>query len=360
MRSIVRGLVLLGMAAGAAPAAFAQVPRGTAEARIGNAKLAIEYGAPPWNAARQQQLDTALPVGEAWRLGADGRTTLLIDGGDVLIGGVLVEAGGYGLNLRRTGEQEWAFVAYDGSDTNVADGDGQWEIPAKRVESKEASAQLEVLIRESNAGAAGAAVKALVVRFGPIELSAPLDVVVTEEGELSIAGESATVRSFMYLPESLASDRFVRVGRVGSFFVGDDDGAFDVDLRRDGAKALLRFSSRGRAAVADRVARQRASVERLKARAGAAASPRVRQGIERAESELAKLEAELVALATLPPPYEVAVPLKQDFANATGTVTVRLRRRNDALWAEVFADDSTGAMKLDEAKLLPKGGSQPR
>src|SRR5688572_25055814 len=111
------------------PAIPAQASRETAEATVGSAKVRIEYGAPPWKDDRRGQVER-LPVGSLWRLGADGRTTLVVEGGEIWLGDALIESGGYGLNLRRSGEKEWAFVVFDGSDTNPGPADVVWEAPA--------------------------------------------------------------------------------------------------------------------------------------------------------------------------------------------------------------------------------------
>lgn len=353
MRSIVHGMALVLMVTAFVPLAEAQAPRGTAERTIGQARLALEYGAPPWSDARSTQLDAALPVGGVWRLGADQRTTFLVEGGAVLIGGVVVEAGGYGLNLRRLAAKEWAFVVFDGSDTNVAASDGQWEVPATLVEKKESAPQLVVDFVDLGQQSS------LVVRFGPIELSAPVAPLAARETELSIAGESATSRWFTAAPADFPAGRFVRVGRVGSFYVGDHDGAFEVDLALDGATASVRFSSRDRNKVSERVARDEAALAALKARAGATPSPRVRTALESATSALAELRAELEALAALPEPYEVKVALKGD-GTAAGQVGAEVVRRGDQLVVQVRAGDKVGAQPLDESKLLPKAGSAPR
>ncbi len=355
MRSIVHGMALVGMVMAAAPPAEAQAPRGTAEQQIGPAKLSIEYGAPPWNESRSAQLDQSLPIGKEWRLGADRRTTLLVDGGDVMIGGVLVEAGGYGLNLRRLGDKEYAFVAYDGSDTDVAPDDTQWEIPAKLVDrgTKEPSAKLVVTFAEVDAR------QALVVRFGPLELSAPMAALATRESELAIAGESASSRWFSAKAADVPAGRFMRAGRVGSFYVGESDGAFDVDLKSDGANATVRFTSRDRAKVSDRLARKEAAGAAMKKRSGAAPSPRVRQAIEQLDAELNELRAELAGMALLPSPFEMTVPLVAA-KKASGTVGAEVVSRNDRLFVVVDADGKSGEVALDLAALIPKSGAVPR
>lgn len=351
------GFLRAAAAAGAlcilATAGLAQAPRGTAQAQLGTARLSIEYGAPPWNESRKETIERALPVGALWRLGADTRTTFVVAEGDVAIGGQLIEAGGYGLNVRRTGEQEWAFVVYEGSDSTAGREDPQWEIPAQLDAAAEPAGQLLVALAPVKTGAE------LRVRWGPLALSAPVCAVTTRESELAFGEESATARWFARPAAAApAAGRFCCVGKVGSFWIGDVDAAFEVELALDGAKARARFTSRERALLAAKVARAEAEADGLRKRAAAAASPRTQQALERAEAALAEVRAEVEALAA-PPPLEVDLALTAAKA-PTGTFGAELVRRAGKLVLVVDADGKAGETAIDEAKLLPKPADHPR
>ena len=83
----------------AAPAAFAQSPRGTAEGMVGAASVSIDYGRP---SLKGRDMLGQAGEGMVWRLGAD-QATGLTTSADLDFGGVRVPAGSYTLFARKTG-----------------------------------------------------------------------------------------------------------------------------------------------------------------------------------------------------------------------------------------------------------------
>jgi hypothetical protein len=340
----------LAFAALAVPLATAQAPRETAELELGGAQVAVEYGSPPWSESRRSQIDQMLPVGALWRLGADTRTTLVVTGSPVLIGDAVIEAGGYGLNLRRTGEKEWAFVVFDGTDTTVQRDDAVFETPA-RLEEKDDAAPERLVVEFRDAGER----KALVVRWGPLELAAPVAALETRESSLELGGEEASARWFARKAgDAPRPGAWTRAGSIGSFYVGDADCAMEVDLKVDGNSARVRFTNRERGRVADRLGR----VERelAQAKTGAAAQgtlgARMAQRIKSLEQAKARYDEELAALAANPAPLEVEVPLKPA-KPAPGRFGAELVQRGGKLLVVVETFDRSGEAPVDATKLLP-------
>ena len=97
----------------AAPAAFAQSPRGTAEATVGEATVSIEYGRP---SLRGRDMLSQAADGMVWRLGADQSTTLTASH-DLSFGDTTVAAGSYSLFAKKSGD---AWMLLVNSQT------GQW------------------------------------------------------------------------------------------------------------------------------------------------------------------------------------------------------------------------------------------
>ena len=97
----------------AVPAAFAQSPRGTAEATVGGAEVSIEYGRPSLQG--RDMLGQATD-GMVWRLGADQSTTLTTSA-DLDFSGTTIAAGSYSL---------FAKKASDGWTLLVNSQTGQW------------------------------------------------------------------------------------------------------------------------------------------------------------------------------------------------------------------------------------------
>ena len=80
--------------------AFAQSPRGTAEATVGGAAVSIEYGRPSLQG--RDMLGQATD-GMVWRLGADSSTTLTTSG-DLDFAGTKIAAGSYSLFAKKMGD----------------------------------------------------------------------------------------------------------------------------------------------------------------------------------------------------------------------------------------------------------------
>ncbi len=88
----------------------AQAPRKDPKITIGPLAVSIEHGAPPWNDDRLNQLKDQLPVGAPWRMGAEGPTTIKLEGSDTMLGGKLVQPGTYLFNCKRVTDNDWVFL----------------------------------------------------------------------------------------------------------------------------------------------------------------------------------------------------------------------------------------------------------
>lgn len=85
--------------------AFAQSPRGTVEATVGDATVSIEYGRP---SLQGRDMLAQATDGMVWRLGADQSTTLTTSA-DLDFSGVEVPAGSYSLFARKSGDA-WTLL----------------------------------------------------------------------------------------------------------------------------------------------------------------------------------------------------------------------------------------------------------
>jgi len=84
----------------AVPTAFAQSPRGSVEAMVGDATVSIEYGRP--SLGGRDMLGQAMDA-LVWRLGADAPTTLMTTG-DLDFAGTMIPAGSYSLFAKKMGD----------------------------------------------------------------------------------------------------------------------------------------------------------------------------------------------------------------------------------------------------------------
>lgn len=92
--------------------------RGTAEAKVGNANITIDYGRPLLKGRDPLKL---IQPGGVWRIGADASTTLESNA-DLKVGGTVVPTGKHVLLARFDGPGKWTLVvsskpwnAYDDS-----------------------------------------------------------------------------------------------------------------------------------------------------------------------------------------------------------------------------------------------------
>jgi hypothetical protein len=98
-------------------------PAGKVEAVLGGKAVALTYGRP--SKKDREIFGKLVPYGQVWRVGANERTKLTVDG-DVMIGSLHVPKGSYSLWVVPT-EQEWTLLV-----NKEADGWGaQWDYEAK-------------------------------------------------------------------------------------------------------------------------------------------------------------------------------------------------------------------------------------
>ena len=81
-------------------------PHEKVETTVGGKKITIEYGRP--YKKNRVIFGGLVPYGKVWRLGADERTLLTLEG-DVMLGSLHVPAGSYSL-WAVPGEKEWSLV----------------------------------------------------------------------------------------------------------------------------------------------------------------------------------------------------------------------------------------------------------
>jgi hypothetical protein len=328
----------------------AQAPRESAEVSFGPIKVSVDHGCPAWNEQRLAQLKEQVPVGALWRMGADDHTTILVAGGAIRLGDLVIDDGGFGLNARRTGEREWNFVLYDGGEATAETEDNKWETPATFTERQDpAPERLAFTISDEKVGAT--AVKVLSVRFGPMVLSAPIVPVEARDGEVKLGGEIANARWFAVTAANAPrAGAWVRTGETRSFFVGDVNCAFDVDLKLDEKGAAVRFRNRARAKVADEIAGLNAQLARVKKEP--AGGHRAEREVIELEATLEKLAEELKDVGPAPEPFELAVPLTAA-KTPSGKISAELVSKGGKLELVVQANDRAGSVAVDEAKLLP-------
>ena len=89
-----------------ATTATAQVPRGTAETKVGSSNVSVEYGRP---SLKGRDMLGMAPVGTIWRTGADTSTTFTTSA-DITVGGKAVPAGSYSLFTKRVDDKTWHLI----------------------------------------------------------------------------------------------------------------------------------------------------------------------------------------------------------------------------------------------------------
>jgi hypothetical protein len=182
-------------------------------------------------------------------------------------------------------------------------------------------------------------------------LSAPIVPVEARDAELALGGETANTRWFAVAAANAPrADAWVLTGATKSFFVGDVNCAFDVEMKLDAKGAAVRFRNRARSRIADRIAALGARIDAMKkAPAEGGGSAREAAALE---EQLAKLAEELKDVGAAPEPLEVAVPLSAA-KSPSGKIGAELVKKGGKLEIVVQANDRAGTLAIDEAKLLP-------
>jgi len=104
-------LVLLPLLLAAVPVAAHGAPRGEAKLQLNGKNVAIDYGRPSLNG--RDMLGKA-EVGQTWRMGADGATTLTTET-DLAFGSAVVPKGSYVLTATRKAADQWMLNIEDRS-----------------------------------------------------------------------------------------------------------------------------------------------------------------------------------------------------------------------------------------------------
>jgi hypothetical protein len=91
-------------------------PRGESKVTVGGKAVSVEYGRP---SLKGRDMLGKAAVGQDWRMGADGATTLTT-AGDLSFGAVRVPAGTYTLRARKASENDWV-LKFDQDEKTVAE-----------------------------------------------------------------------------------------------------------------------------------------------------------------------------------------------------------------------------------------------
>jgi hypothetical protein len=107
----------VGLAGSAAPLLAQANPRGEAKLSLAGKSIAIEYGRP---SLKGRDMLGQAAVGKAWRMGADGATTLKTEA-DLAFGSTVVPKGEYTLTATKLEAEKWQLNVADKDKAKVAD-----------------------------------------------------------------------------------------------------------------------------------------------------------------------------------------------------------------------------------------------
>ena len=141
------------------------VPRGTAEAEIGSAKVSVEYGRP---SLKGRDMLGMAPNGTIWRTGADTATTFTTSA-DLTVGGKALPAGSYSLFTKRIDEKTWHLIFNKQTGqwgTSHDPGQDHAEAPLKWSQSDSSVEQFTINLKDSGE---------LSLHWGTHELALPIE-----------------------------------------------------------------------------------------------------------------------------------------------------------------------------------------
>ncbi len=218
---------------------------------LGNSKLVVEHGQPPWSDERLAQMAQGIAPGAAWRMGSEGMTTLKVIASPIFFGNQMIKPGRYGLNLLRAGENDWNFILFEPK--HEAEGAvqiGPDEPPTQIVakyssDAAEKVAALTVDLVKEGEGAN------CVLAWGPLRVTAPMSAVEVTTIDLDLNGNEA--KSSWYCRPLAADTDLTKPTIAGTLDVeiDDEECSMNIYFMQEGGNlvALLRNKEREAAEI---------------------------------------------------------------------------------------------------------------
>ena len=342
MSRIVLALVAPAVMVGATTAS-AQASRDTAVGEMKFTTLTVEYGQPEWNDGRLSAMEQQIPVGSSWRTGADGTTTLTVEGGPCFFGNHLVEPGTYGLNVRRTEENHWNLILFEQPNAGMPMHRGvrsSWEAAGKMKSDAEVADKLMFEFSKDDG---------LIMKFGPIRVMAPVSDVNEMAQEVTLNGVQASGAAYrrpagidLSTPQLAGYLEMEVDGNDCSmrYYVSMADGKMTVTFRHAELERCQRM-----------IAETDAALSLLQGQGGG--NPQVDAII--ASLERRKMKSEIVAEDYEGMPDKLSYDAAAQESGGASSLVAKVVRKGDALSVDVKVGKMHASIPLNEGDFAPKG-----
>ena len=117
-------------------------PRGEAKLELDGKSITVEYGRP---SLKGRDMLAKATVGQSWRMGADGATTLKTEA-ELGFGDTVIPKGDYILTAKKLSEAEWELEIRDGDRKIVA------AVPLKSAKLDESVEQFTIMLKQADDG----------------------------------------------------------------------------------------------------------------------------------------------------------------------------------------------------------------
>jgi hypothetical protein len=335
--------------------AQAQAPRHTSTEKYEAATITLEHGQPPWTEERLGAMQQIAP-GIPWRMGSEGLTTMEIKGAPILFGDKVVQPARYGVNLARSGANEWSFVLFDPIHEQEQNGF------MMRGDEKN-----QVVVPTKFAADAQPSVPALTIdvtgdkhcgkcelQWGPMRVSAPITPITISNATVSINSNETETTWYAYplAPEADLSKPMI-AGHIG-LTIDDDDCTMNVYVSRQGDQIVadLRNVEREQWELENsKIAEQQKLLDAAIQQFGQQAEAQIAPMITALKRKNARNEVMLEE--TVGRPDNLKFTEKAYDGTGTG-LKCELVKTRSGLKLEITLGNKTGVLAIDESKFTAK------
>jgi hypothetical protein len=339
------------------PAAQQQAPQGaprqTSTVKVGAASITVEHGQPPWSDDRIGQM-AQLPVGQVWRMGSEGMTTIVVAGGPVFFGEELIEPGRYGFNLVHAGENAWNFIVFEPiheatNPLQMMGDEPNHLIVSKFVgDAKESAPALTIDFTGSGDTAT------CELKWGPMRVTAPLTGIVVTRSDLELNGNPATASWFSRpLAADLDPSKPVIAGTI-DLEIEEEPCSMNVYVMVDGGNLVTLFRNQERerwekenAAMDDQEKRLNALIQQF----GAQAEGQINPILQQMRRKRAKNEVYLEDSVTRPDNLKFSAPAEEA---TPGKVSCDVFKTRSGRSLEIIFGGKKAVIRIDDSQFALK------
>jgi len=353
--AILATLALAPFASAQQPAGGGQgAPRHRSAAALGDSNVVIEHGQPTWNESRIGQI-AQVPIGQVWRMGSEGMTTLSVSGAPIFFGEEFLRPGRYGFNLLHVADNAWSFVVFDpihesqGTPQMMGD-ETNWQIPSKFVgDAAESVPELTIDVIADGESAV------CELKWGPMRVTAPISAVQLATSEFELNGTIATATWYRRPLRPDADCTQPTIAGSIELEIEGEDCSMNIYLLQEGDHVVALFRNRERerwerenAGIEERVKQFEAAIQQFGAQAEAQIGPILQQMRRR------KTKNEVLLEDSVGRPDNLRFTAPSEEAGGTARISCEFVKTRSTRNLEVVHGGRRALIRLDEDRFAVK------